>query len=60
MEFQNLDVWIYVKESGLLFKDVAAKMEITTTYLSRVLKKPLKPEMRARILAAVSELKGEE
>lgn len=60
MEINNLDVRLYVRESGLYFKDVAKQMGVTHTYLSRILRYPLKPEMRARILAAVNELKGEE
>jgi len=55
----NLDIRFYVMDLGLYYKDIARKMGVTPEYLSRVLRYPLKPEMRARILAAVSELKGE-
>ncbi|MBO5388502.1 MAG: LacI family DNA-binding transcriptional regulator [Lachnospiraceae bacterium] len=53
----NLDIRIYVKESGLLFKDVAEQMGVTPEYLSRVLRYKLKPKMRERILSAIRELK---
>lgn len=55
----NLDIRLYVKDSGLLFKDVAEQMGVTPEYLSRVLKYQLKPDMRERILTAVRELRGE-
>lgn len=55
----NLDIRLYVKDSGLLFKDVAEQMGVTPEYLSRVLRYQLKPEMRERILTAVRELRGE-
>lgn len=55
----NLDIRLYVKGSGLLFKDVAEQMGVTPEYLSRVLRYQLKPEMRERILTAVRELRGE-
>lgn len=55
----NLDIRLYVKDSGLLFKDVAEQMGVTPEYLSRVLRYQLKPDMRERILTAVRELRGE-
>ena len=55
----NLDIRLYVKDSGLLFNDVAEQMGVTPEYLSRVLRYQLKPEMRERILTAVRELRGE-
>lgn len=54
----NLDVRIFIKDSGLLFKEVAEQMGVSRVYLSRVLKNELKPEMRDRILKAVNELRG--
>ena len=55
----NLDIRLYVKDSGLLFKDVAEQMGVTPEYLSRALRYRLKPDMRERILTAVRELRGE-
>ena len=55
----NLDIRLDVKDSGLLFKDVAEQMGVTPEYLSKVLRYKLKPEMRERILSAIRELKGE-
>ena len=55
----NLDIRLYVKDSGLLFKDVAEQMGVTPEYLSRVLRYQLKSDMRERILTAVRELRGE-
>lgn len=57
---ENLDIRLHIAESGLLYKDVARQMGVSRVYLSRVLKDPLKPGMRERILAAVSELKETE
>jgi len=55
---KNLDIRLYIKDSGLMFKEVAEQMGITSVHLSRVLKEDLKPEMRNRILKAVNELMG--
>ena len=52
----NLDIRLYVKDSGLLFKDVAEQMGVSPTYLSRVLGRPLTPKTREKILKAVREL----
>ena len=58
-KMENLDIRLYVKESGLMFKEVAEQMGITDVHLSRVLKNKLKPDMRNRILNAINELRGD-
>ena len=56
---ENLGIRILVSESKLKYKDIAQKMGITPEWLSRLMRKDLEPEMREKILKAVSELRGE-
>ena len=56
---ENLGIRILISESGLRYKDIAQKMGITPEWLSRLMRKDLEPEMRDKILKAVSELRGE-
>ncbi len=56
---ENLGIRILVSESKLKYKDIAHKMGITPEWLSRLMRKDLEPEMREKILQAVSELRGE-
>lgn len=60
MKTTNLDVRIAVIDNRVSFKAVAAQMGVTPEYLSRVMGKQLNPLMRARILAALAELTGQE
>ena len=55
----NLDIRVCVSESGLLYKDIAMQMGISPEYLSRSMRRPLKPDMRSKILKAVRELRGD-
>ena len=57
MHPENMDLRVVVIANGIRWKDVAREMNVTHTYLSRVLGKPLTPHMRARILKAVGEVK---
>lgn len=57
---KNLDVRIYVQESGLKYKDIAKQMGITPEWLSRLMRHNLQPEMRERIMTAISEIRGEQ
>ena len=56
---ENLDIRILTKSSGLMYKDVASRMGISKEYLSRVLRYPLKPKTKERIMTALYELRGE-
>ena len=60
MRTANLDMRVIVANSKVSYKQIAAQMKVTPVYLSRVICKPLKPEMRTRILAALAELTGQE
>lgn len=57
---ENLDVRMLVSEMNLSFKSIAEKLGVTPEYLSRCMRYPLKPDMRARIMNAVTDLKGEQ
>lgn len=56
---ENLGIRILVSESKLRYKDIAHQMGITPEWLSRLMRKDLEPEMREKILTAISELRGE-
>ena len=57
---ENLDVRMLVSEMNLSFKSIAEKLGVTPEFLSRCMRYPLKPDMRARIMNAVTDLKGEQ
>lgn len=57
---ENLDIRMLVSEMNLSFKSIAEKLGVTPEYLSRCMRYPLKPDMRARIMNAVTDLKGEQ
>lgn len=59
MRSTNLDVRVMVAESNVSYKQIAAQMGVSAVYLSRVMGKPLKTTLRARILAALAELTGQ-
>ena len=56
---ENLGIRILVSESKLRYKDIAHRMGITPEWLSRLMRKDLEPEVRDKILTAISELRGE-
>ena len=56
---ENLDVRLIVADANLTYKAIAARIGITRQYLSTCMRYPLKPEMKARIMAAVNDLRGE-
>ena len=60
MRVTNLNVRVIVAESGVSYRQIAAQMRVTPEYLSRVMGKPLKTEMLARIMGAVEALTGQE
>ena len=53
---QNLSIRLIVSESGLKYCDIAREMGIGANYLSRIMRKPLSPEHRSRILNAIDQL----
>ena len=57
---ENLDIRLAVDKSGFTYKLIAEKMGISRVYLSRVMGKELKPNMRKRILEAIEDLQDEE
>ena len=60
MRTTNLDVRVAVADGNVSYKAIAAQLGVTPEYLSRVMSRRLNPIMRARILAAVAELTGQE
>ena len=56
---ENLDVRLIVADANLTYKAISARVGVTPEYLSKCMRYPLKPEMKARIMAAVDDLRGE-
>lgn len=59
MTTENLDIRILVSELKLTFKDIAERMTVSPEYLSRCMRHPLKPEMRERVMKAITDLRGD-
>ena len=57
---KNIDVRVLVSESGLTYKEIAAELNISPEWLSRLMRYTLSAENKARITAAVEKLKGAE
>lgn len=57
---ENLDIRFIVTSSGLTYKAVAQEIGISRYYLSRIMRKPLSPNNRIRILTAIDRLKARE
>ena len=57
---KNIDVRVLVSDSGLTYKAIAAEMNISPEWLSRLMRYTLSAENKARITAAVEKLKGAE
>lgn len=55
---ENLDVRLIVADAKVTYKAIAARIGVTPEYLSRCMRYPLKPEMRARIIIAVDQLRA--
>lgn len=53
---KNLDIRMMVSENGLKYKDVAAEMNVSPEWLSRLLKNDLTPENKIRVMRAVERL----
>ena len=56
---ENLEIRLLVADMKLSYKKIAARIGVTPEYLSRCMRFPLKPDMEARIMAAVDDLRGE-
>ncbi len=59
MTTENLDIRMLVSEMKLTFKVIAERLDVTPEYLSRCMRYPLKPEMRARIMDVITDLRGD-
>ncbi len=60
MRLENLPVRIVVDKSGSAYNQIARKMGISAEHLSRLMSKPLKPDMEEKILQAVRDLQEED
>ena len=56
---ENLEIRLIVADMKLSYKAIAARIGVTPQYLSRCMRFQLKPEMKARIMAAIDDLRGE-
>lgn len=56
---KNIEVRMMIQESGFKFYQVAAKLGISESYFSRLLRDDLLPDWKQRIIDAVTEMKGE-
>ena len=57
---ENLDIRFMVTGSGLTYKAIAQEIGISRYYLSRIMRKPLSPKNKIRIMTAIDRLKARE
>lgn len=58
---KNLDIRMIVSESGLKYKDIAKKLNISPEWLSRLMRNTLTKGNKTRIMKAIEDLqKGAE
>lgn len=55
---ENIDIRCQVVKDRLHYKDIAKQIGVTPEYLSRCMRHPLKPDMYARVVTAIYELRG--
>ncbi len=56
----NLYIRILISEAGISHRALAEAIGVTPSYFSQVLRKEIKPDMRARIIEAIERLREEE
>ena len=59
IDVENLEIRLLVADLGLSYKKIASRIGVTPEWVSRCMRYPLKPEMQARIMAAIDDLRGE-
>ena len=59
MMLENIEIRRQVAEAKLTYREIAKKIGVTPVWLSRCMRKPLKPEMYVRIVSAIYDLRGE-
>lgn len=52
----NLDVRILVSDLKIKYRDIADEMNVSREWLSRLMRKPLTPDNKLRILTAIEKL----
>ena len=57
---ENLEIRLIVADMKLSYKAIAARIGVSPEWLSRCMRFPLKPDMQARIMAAIDNLRGEQ
>ncbi len=57
---ENLEIRLRVVAAKVTYRQIAHQIGVTPEYLSKCMRFPLKPEMKARITAAINELRGSE
>ena len=54
---ENLEIRLRVVAAKVTYRQIAHKIGVTPEYLSKCMRFPLRPEMSARITAAIDELR---
>ena len=55
---ENLNIRLMVKESGVTYRRIAKEIGVSTSYLSRIMSKPLSTKNQLRIMNALEKLKS--
>lgn len=51
----NTEVRFLVRMAGLKYQDIAKELDITSSYLSRIMSKPLSAENKAKIIGICTD-----
>ena len=55
---ENLNIRMMVEESGVKYCQIADELNISSTYLSRIMSKPLSAKNQIRIMTALRKIKS--
>ena len=55
---ENLNIRLMVKESGVTYRQIANEIGVSTSYLSRIMGKPLNTNNQLRIMNALEKIKS--
>lgn len=55
---ENLNIRMMVEKSGVTYRQIANEIGISSTYLSRIMSKPLSAKNQVRIMTAIGKIKS--
>lgn len=56
---ENIEIRMMVSEARLTYRQIARHIGVTSEYLSKCMRYPLKPTMYLRVVKAINDLRGD-